>query len=86
MPNISLLDSLGRDPRYVLIIILETKTMNTFWAFPETIVIKILQFWVYFVANIGKMVIEIILRNVTSNICECLFLPGTSRLISDHIF
>ena len=53
--------------------LLETKTMNTFWAFPETIVIKILKFWVHFVANIGKMVIEIIRKNVTSNICECLF-------------
>ena len=59
--------------------------MNTFWAFPETIVIKIVKFWVHFVANIGKMVIEIIRRNVTSNM-RVLFLPGTSRLISDHIF
>ena len=60
--------------------------MNTFWAFPETIVIKILKFWVHFVANIGKMVIENIRRNVTSYLCECLVLPGTSRFISDHIF
>ena len=41
--------------------------MNTFWTFPETIVIKILKFWVHFVANIGETVIEIIRRNVTRN-------------------
>ena len=47
--------------------ILETKTINTFWAFPEKIVMKILKFWVHFLANIAKMVIEIIRRNITSN-------------------
>ena len=59
--------------------------MNTFWAFPETIVIKILKFLVHFVTNVGKMVIEIIRRNVTSNI-RVFILPGTSRFISNHIF
>ena len=34
--------------------------------FPETLVIKILTFWVHFVANIGKTVFEIIRRNVWS--------------------
>ena len=71
MPNISLLDSLGRDPRYVLISSLDIslkRIYEYFLAFPETIVLKILKFWVHFVANIGKMVIEIIRRNATSNI------------------
>ena len=47
--------------------------MNTFWTFPETIVIKILKFWVDFVATIGKTVIEIIRRNVTSNMRVFIF-------------
>ena len=41
--------------------------MNTFGTFPETIVIKLLKLRVHFVANIGDTVIEIIRRNVTSN-------------------
>ena len=41
--------------------------MNTFGACPEKIVIEILKFWVHCFANIGKMMIEIIRRNVTSN-------------------
>ena len=40
--------------------------MNAFGAFPENIVIKIFEFRFHFVANIGKMVIEIICGNVTS--------------------
>ena len=40
----------------------------------------------FFVANIGKMVIEIICRNVTSNMRVLICLPDTSRFISDHIF
>ena len=48
--------------------------MNTFGAFPEKkIVIKILKFRVHFFANIGKMVIEIIRRNVTSNMRVFIF-------------
>ena len=41
--------------------------MNTFGPFQNKIVSKIWKFWVYFVANIGKMLIEIIRRIVTSN-------------------
>ena len=47
--------------------------MYTFWAFPEKKVIKILKFWAQFVANIGKKVIEIIPRNVTSNMRVFIF-------------
>ena len=47
--------------------------MNNFWAFPETIVIKILKFWTRFAANIGKMAIEMIRRNVTSNMRVFIF-------------
>ena len=47
--------------------------MNTFRTFPEIIVIKILKFWVHFAANISKTVIEIIHRNVTSNMRVFIF-------------
>ena len=77
IPNISLVDLLGRDSKYVFNIfirhLLETKNMNTFWTFLETIVVKIVKFWFPFVTNIGKTVIEIIRRNVTNNMWVIIF-------------
>ena len=58
--------------------------MNTFWAFPEKTVIKILKFWVHFVANIGKMRIEIIRRNVTSNMRVFIFTRHQSFYFRPH--
>ena len=56
--------------------------MNTFLAFPEKLASK---FWIHFVANIAKMVIEIIRRNITSNKRVFIF-TRYHRFISDHIF
>ena len=47
--------------------------MNIFWAFPEKIVTQSLKFWVHFVANIDKMVFEIIRKNITSNMWVFIF-------------
>ena len=58
IPNTSLMGLLVRDPIYVSIssldIFLKRKLWILFVPFQKKIVIKILKFWVYFVANIGK--------------------------------
>ena len=82
---------IGRDLKYVLIssltIFLKQKLWILFGPFQDKIVIKSLKIWVHFVADIGKMVIEIIRRNGTSTTNMRVFiLPGTSGFISDHMF
>ena len=73
-PIYQFLDLLGRDPRYVLIyssdIFLKQKLWILFGPFQKQFSSK---FWVHIVANIGKMVIEIIRRNVTSNMLLFIF-------------
>ena len=55
--------------------------MNTFWAFPEKMWSI---FWVHFVANIGEMVIEIIRKNVTSNMRVFIFTRYESFYFRPH--
>ena len=66
--------------------LIETKNMNTFGAFPETIVIKILKFLVHFVANVGKKMIEIIRRNVTTNMRVLIFTRYESFNFLQHFW
>ena len=58
--------------------------MNTFWAFLEKTCHQNFEILSSFFANIGKMVIEIIRTNVTTNMLVFI-LPGTSSFISNHI-
>ena len=53
--------------------------MNTFWAFLEKTCHQNFEILSSFFANIGKMVIEIIRRNVTTNMLVFI-LPGTGKI------
>ena len=89
MPNISLLDLLGRDPGYVLIssldISLKRKLWMLFGPFQKQLLLKFWNFVRIFLLILAKRWLESFTQ-MSQVICECLFLPGTSCLISDPIF
>ena len=89
IPNISLLDSLGRDPKYVLIssldIFLKRKLWILFGPFQKKWSSKVWNFEFILLLILAKWWLKSF-TEMSQVICECLFLAGTSRFISDHIF
>ena len=89
IPNISLVDLLGRDPKYVLIsplyIFLKRKLWILFEPFQKQLSSKYGNFEFILLLILAKRWMKSF-AEMSQVICDCLFLPGTSRFISDHIF